>query len=125
MKNIYSTAYKQDYLNGYSVGLNPFMELNLGKNNQAFISGFNSGRSDYERMNGYVVNGIPQRIVTNKVLEDFLLSGLVGLSVDTDGYTLGQISIIEEWYQSGVEQYDPSESNYLFKILEKNGISIN
>jgi hypothetical protein len=125
MKKIFSTAYRQDYLNGYSVGLNPFMQLNSGRNNEAFIGGFNSGRSDYERMNGCVVNGIPQRIVTDKVLEDFLISGLVGLSVDTDGYTLDQISIIEEWYQSGIEQYDPNECNYLFEILEKNGISMN
>jgi hypothetical protein len=125
MKKIFSTAYRQDYLNGYSVGLNPFMQLNSGRNNEAFIGGFNSGRLDYERMNGCVANGIPQRIVTDKVLEDFLISGLVGLSADTDGYTLDQISIIEEWYQSGMEQYDPNESNCLFEILEKSGISIN
>lgn len=124
-KNIFSTTYRQDYFQGYSNGQNPFLQIDSQKSSVAFISGFNSGRMDYEEMNGQISKGIPQRIVTIKVLEDFLLAGLLGLSIeDTDDYTLYQLNIIAKWYQSGVEKYDPSQSLYLFEILEENGIQI-
>ena len=76
-------------------------------------------------MNGCITDGIPQRIVTDKVLEDFLVAGLLGLPIDADGYTLHQINMIEKWYQSGIEKYDPNQSISLFEILEENGILIN
>ena len=125
MKKIFSPAYRQDYVEGYSLGLNPFQQFNGARNNDAFIAGFNSGRSDYERMNGNIREGIPQRIVTDKVLEDFLIAGLLGLPIDADGYTSHQINMIQKWYQSGIEKYDPNQSISLFEILEKNGILIN
>ena len=125
MKKIFSPAYREDYVEGYSIGLNPFKQFNSVKNNDAFITGFNSGRSDYERMNGSINEGIPKRIVTNKVLEDFLIAGLLALPIDADGYTSYQINIIEKWYQSGIEKYDPNQNISLFEILEKNGILIN
>ncbi|MDD5150717.1 MAG: hypothetical protein PHC28_09640 [Flavobacterium sp.] len=124
-KNIYSPAYRKDYFEGYANGLNPFYQINSNNNDDAFSSGYISGRSDYERMNGAINEGIPKRIVTNKVLEDFLLAGLLGLSIDAEGYTSYQLSVIRKWYLSGVEKYDPNESIYLFAILERNGIYIN
>lgn len=123
-KNIYSLVYRQDYFEGYSNGLNPHKKVSCKKNNLAFNSGFDSGRIDYEEMNGAIMMGIPARIVNNKVLEDFLLAGLLGLSIDTDCYTSHQLNIIGKWYQSGVEKYDPNQSIYLFGILEENGIQI-
>jgi hypothetical protein len=123
-KNIYSPVYRQDYFEGYSIGLNPHKKVSCKKNNQAFNSGFDSGRLDYEEMNGAIMEGIPPRTVNNKVLEDFLLAGLLGLSIDTDGYTSHQLNIIAKWYQSGVEKYDPNQSIYLFGVLEENGIYI-
>ncbi|MFV8326824.1 hypothetical protein [Flavobacterium sp. ZS1P14] len=125
MKKIFSSAYRQDYVEGYSIGLNPFQHFKSAKNNDAFTAGFNSGRSDYERMNGCISDGIPQRIVTDKVLEDYLIAGLLGLPIDADGYTSHQINMIEKWYQSGIEKYDPNQSISLFELLEKNGILIN
>jgi hypothetical protein len=121
-KNIFDSVYRQEYFEGYSNGINPFPQTNCNKSSEAFNSGFNSGRMDYEEMNGDIKNGIPQRIVTNKVLEDFLLAGLLGLSIDSDGYTAYQLDVIEKWYLSGVEKYDPNQSIYLFEILEENGI---
>ncbi|MCI4443036.1 MAG: hypothetical protein JHC39_05960 [Lentimicrobium sp.] len=124
-KNIFSTTYRQDYFQGYSNGQNPFLQIDSKKNSVAFISGFNSGRMDYEEMNGQISKGIPPRTVTIKVLEEFLLAGLLGLSIeDTDDYTTFQLNIIAKWYQSGVEKYDPSQSTYLFDILENIGIQI-
>jgi hypothetical protein len=123
-KNIYNPVYRQDYFEGYSNGLDPNKKVSCKKNNEAFNAGFDSGRLDYEEMNGTILEGIPQRIVNNKVLEDFLLAGLLGLSIDTDSYTSHQLNIIAKWYQSGVEKYDPNQSIYLFGILEEKGIHI-
>ena len=123
-KNIFNPVYRQDYFEGYAKGINPFPQGNCTNASEAFKSGFNSGRMDYEEMNGRIKDGIPQRIVNNKVLEDFLLSGLLGLSIDTDGYTSYQLDVIEKWYLSGVEKYDPNHSIYLFEILEDNGIQL-
>ena len=75
-------------------------------------------------MNGKIIHGIPQLIVTNKVLEDFLLAGMLGMSINSDGYTAYQIDIIQKWYQSGVEKYDAKQSDYLLSVLEENGIEL-
>lgn len=124
-KNIFSTSYRQDYFDGYSNGQNPFLLMDNKKSSVAYISGFNSGRMDYEEMNGQISKGIPKRFVTIKVLEEFLLSGLLGLDIEeTDDYTSYQLNIILKWYQSGIEKYDPSHSTYLFAILENNGIQV-
>ena len=124
MKNIFNAVYRQDYFEGYSNGLNPFRQVNVQKHSEAFSEGFNSGRLDYESMNGRIKDGIPKSIITQKILEDFLLAGMLGLSVDTEGYTSFQINTIAKWYQSGIEKYDPDQSLYLFEILEENGIII-
>lgn len=123
MKNIFSPVYRQDYLKGYSNGLNPYLKMDENQN-EAYVFGFSQGRLDYERMNGKVEHGIPKLIVTNKVLEDFLLAGMLGISINDDDYTAFQIEVISKWYQSGIEKYNPSESSYLLGILEENGIDI-
>jgi hypothetical protein len=123
-KNVFNSVYRQEYFEGYTRGINPLPQVEYHKDSVAFMAGFKSGRMDYEEMNGSVKEGIPQRIVNNKVLEDFLLAGLLGLSIDTDGYTLFQLEVIEKWYLSGVEKYDPNQSIYLFEILEENGIQM-
>ena len=123
MKNIFNPVYREDYLEGYSNGLNPYLKV-LQDKNEAYNFGFEQGRIDYERMNGKVAYGIPQLIVTNKVLEDFLLAGMLGIDIDSDGYTAFQINVIQKWYQSGVEKYNATQSNYLLSILEENGIEI-
>ena len=124
-KNIFSTTYRQDYFQGYSNGQNPFLQIDSKKNTIGFISGFNSGRMDYEEMNGQISKGIPQRIVTIKVLEEFLLAGLLGLNIEeTADYSAFQLTIIAKWYQSGVEKYDPNNSTYLFEVLENKGIQV-
>jgi len=123
MKNIFNPIYRVDYLDGYSSGLNPYLKLQDDKS-EAYVFGFEQGRADYERMNGKVTYGIPQLIVTNKVLEDFLLAGMLGMDIDSDGYNAFQIDVIQKWYQSGVEKYDPSQCSYLLSILEENDIEL-
>lgn len=123
MNNIFNPIYRQEYLEGYSSGLNPYITINQNRK-EAFASGFNQGRQDYERMNGKVVHGIPKLIVTNKVLEDFLLAGMLGIRINDDDYTAFQIDVISKWYQSGIEKYNPNQSSYLLGILEEIGIDI-
>jgi hypothetical protein len=121
--NIFNPLYREDYIEGYSNGSNPYLKLTEDKS-EAYNFGFEQGRADYERMNGKIVYGIPQLIVTNKVLEDFLLAGMLGMGIDSDGYNSFQIDVIQKWYQSGVEKYDPGQSSYLLSILEENGIEL-
>ncbi len=123
MKNIFSPINRQDYLKGFSNGQNPYLKVEESQT-EAYIFGFNQGRLDYERMNGKIIHGIPKLIVTNKVLEDFLLAGMLGISINDDDYTAFQIDVIAKWYQSGIEKYNPSQSSYLLGILEENGIDI-
>ena len=123
MNNIFNSVYRKDYLQGFSNGLNPYLSIDENQN-EAYVYGFNQGRLDYERMNGKVIYGIPKLIVTNKVLEDFLLAGMLGISINDDDYSAFQIDVISKWYQSGIEKYNPNQSSYLLGILEENGIDI-
>ena len=123
MDNIFNPIYRNDYVEGYSKGLNPYVQLHhCSQNSPAFTHGFTSGRSYYESLNGNVADGIPTLLVTDKVLEEFLLAGMLGMNIDSDGYTPYQINVIEKWYKSGIEKYDPNQSIYLLAILERNGI---
>ncbi|MGC4039395.1 MAG: hypothetical protein QM710_00980 [Flavobacterium sp.] len=123
MNKIFNPLYRQDYLKGYSNGQNPYLNLQEDQK-EAYVDGFKQGRLDYERMNGKIIHGIPKLIVTNKVLEDFLLAGMLGISINDDDYTAFQIDVISKWYQSGIEKYNPNQSSYLLGILEENGIEI-
>jgi len=124
MENIFNPVYRQDYFEGYSNGLDPYRKVDFNNYTEAFNSGFKSGRLDYENMNGCVIDGIPPRVVTKGELEEFMLSGILGLSVDIDGYTPHQLRTLAKWYQSGTEKYDPAQSDYLLEILERNGILV-
>ena len=123
MKKIFNATYRKDYLEGYAAGLNPFLSLKT-KMNKATVAGFKSGRMDYEDRNGRVSNGIPKRIITEKVLEDFLLAGMFGFDIDIEGYTTFQINTISKWYQSGTEKYDPNQFANLSSLLNDQKIAM-
>lgn len=124
MDNIFNSVYRQDYNLGYTTGLNPFSNIkNDVQINEAFSNGYDRGRSEYENLNGLISNGIPEKIITNKVLEEFMLAGMLGIKIEAEGFNSLQFSIIEKWFQSGIEKYDCNESIYLLAFLEKNGIS--
>lgn len=124
MKNLYNSAYRQEYYEGYAEGGNPFSQNKGLHYSEAYNAGFISGRLDYEMMNGFVSDGIPPLIVTSKVLDDFMLAGMLGLPVDSEGYTPYQLEVICRWYESGTEKYDPLPNLSLHALLELNGIEI-
>ena len=124
-QNIFCPVYKKDYLTGFTEGLNPHSEFGDTDSSKAFTLGFEDGRIEYESMNGYIKNGIPPHIVTTKILEDFLLAGMLGLYIDYEGYTPYQLFVLEKWYLSGIEKYDPEHSGYLIELLRKKGIEMN
>jgi hypothetical protein len=117
-------AYREDYLKGYTTGLDPHMTFNRKGYSEAYHTGFDNGRLEYESMNGLIYAGIPARIVTRKTLDDFLLAGMLGLDVDSEGYTTFQLDVIEIWYRNGIEQYNPAQTDYLISILESEGIEL-
>ena len=123
MKNIFNPVYRHDYLEGYTIGLNPNCK-EIEHQNEAYNFGFAQARIDYESKNGKIIYGIPKLIVTNKVLEDFLLAGMLGMSINADGYTAFQMDVIQKWYLSGIEKYDANQNIYLLAILEQNGIEL-
>ncbi|WNM18211.1 hypothetical protein [Flavobacterium capsici] len=123
MEDIFNPVYRKDYFEGYSNGLNPVIEIKEFYSD-AFQEGFQIGRQEYENMNGKISNGIPKLIVTTKVLEDFLLAGMLGMNIDETGYTPFQIEVIQKWYQSGVEKYDVYSNRSLLSILDDNGIEL-
>lgn len=126
MQNIINSVYRQDYIAGFAQGLNPFLQLDKSLDiDHAFSLGFRCGRLDYETMNGRTVQGIPELIVTNQILEDFLMAGMLGMNIEAEGYNSFQLKIIQQWYESGIEKYEPNESIYLLALLEKNGILTN
>ena len=125
MDDIFNQVYRKDYFEGYENGLNPFVQmLNCKQTGLAFTSGFTNGRAEYENRNGLVINGIPERIVTDKILEEFLLAGILGMKINSDGFTDTQIQTIQKWYESGIEKYDPNQNIYLLALLEKNEIKL-
>ena len=123
LKKITQPAYREEYLKGYSAGLSPYTVFDQN-DSEAFHSGFDNGRLEYEAMNGPVTSGVPHRIVTRKTLDDFLLAGMLGLDIDSDDYTTFQLDVIQIWYRNGIEQYNPAQSDYLIDLLEKIGIEI-
>jgi len=84
MQDIYNPIYRKDYFEGFSEGLNPTLLLKDSRS-EAFLDGFQLGREEYENLNGKISNGIPQLIVTTKVLEDFLMAGMLGMNIDGTG----------------------------------------
>ena len=124
LKKALAPAFREDYLKGYAAGLDPHSVFSKTANTEAFHSGFNNGRLEYEAMNGLVCAGIPERIVTRKTLDDFLLAGMLGLEIDSDHYTTFQLDVIEIWYRNGIEQYNPEQTDYLRLILENEGIEM-
>ncbi|MGV9002800.1 hypothetical protein [Flavobacterium sp.] len=123
MQDIFNPVYRKDYFKGFSEGLNPTLTLKETYS-EAFLEGFQIGREEYENLNGKINISIPKLIVTTKVLEDFLLAGMLGMNIDETGYTPYQIEVIQKWYQSGVEKYDVYSNRGLLSILEQKGIEL-
>lgn len=123
-KKVLYPAYREDFVKGYTSGLDPHITFSKKGYSRAFHEGFETGRHEYEALNGLVCAGVPSRIVTRKTLDDFLLAGMLGLEIDAEGYTTFQLDVIEVWYRNGIEQHNPEQSEYLQMVLELAGIGL-
>lgn len=123
MEDIFNPVYRKEYFEGIAIGHNPLIEM-TSFSSEAFYEGYKTGRQEYESLNGKISNGIPVLIVTTKVLEDFLLAGMLGMNIDESGYSPFQLEVIQKWYQSGVEKYDVRNHEYILRILEENDIEL-
>ncbi|HEX9981100.1 MAG TPA: hypothetical protein VGB50_11110 [Flavobacterium sp.] len=131
MENTYNPRYQKLYSQGYTFGLNPiFIDwediTNVAPryNNDAFLSGFMYGRKDYERFNGAVSDGIPELVLTEKILENIRMTGKIGMSFDAKGYTKHQLKFIKEYYERGCREYEPDQDISLYSVLAINGIEL-
>jgi hypothetical protein len=129
MEYIFNPKNKKQYVQGYTFGLFPvfhdcedMLKIAPHFNNEAFIIGFHEGRFEYEKLNGKVCEGIPEKIITEKVLADFFLEGKLGMPCNTDGYTPHQTIIIRQYYQSGYSYFSPDFDMPLLEVLADNGI---
>ena len=129
MENLYNSTFRKQYMNGYIFGQNPifldFEDLtNVAPqyNNEAFLAGFKSGRKKYERINGRLEDGIPNKILTDKILEDFLIAGELGMPMDAVGYNSLQISYITKYYRNGCQYYNSDNDICLYSMLCEFGI---
>ncbi|MEY2692246.1 MAG: hypothetical protein RIT03_636 [Bacteroidota bacterium] len=125
MENFYNPVYREEYMQGFELGLNPTLENHtVDQSNKAFHSGFQYGREEYERLNGKISLGIPKHILTDKILEEFMLAGMLGMEIEYNQYNAHQLHIIEQWYKSGIEKYDANETIYLMALLESLDIAV-
>jgi hypothetical protein len=125
MEDFYNPIYREEYMQGFAVGLNPIVENHMvDQSNRAFNSGFQYGREEYERLNGKISMGIPKHILTDKILEEFMLAGMLGMEIEYAHYNSHQLQIIEQWYKSGIEKYDANETIYLMALLESLDIEV-
>ncbi len=112
MADIFNPTYKKQYIQGYTFGLLPvfhdcedMLKIAPHFQNDAFIAGFYEGRHEYEKLNGKICNGIPEKIITEKILADFFLEGKLGMPLDLEGYTPYQSKIIRQYYNSGASYF--------------------
>ena len=132
MEEIFNPTYRKTYIQGYTFGLLPvfhdcedMLMIAPHFNNEAFITGFNDGRLEYENLNGKVENGIPEHIITEKVLAGFFLEGKLGMRLSTEGYTPHQTELIRKYYQSGYTYYESNFDISLYRHLAINQILCN
>jgi len=131
MENLFNPTYRKHYSKGYVFGQNPVFsefedisQVAPGFNNDAFKSGFESGRTQYERMNGKLSEGIPTMIITDKLLEEFKFLAQIGMTLEIEGFTLRQLHFINQSRLIGESELNPNQIICLFQLLALNGISL-
>ncbi|HEX9980959.1 MAG TPA: hypothetical protein VGB50_10400 [Flavobacterium sp.] len=131
MENTYSSEYMQAFIQAYEFGLNPafidvedMLSVAPFTNTAGHISGFMEGRKQYELLNGPVYNGIPRNILTEKILEQYMIDGIIGLSFDELGYTRHQLQHISRYYEAGKSKRNYKYSFILEHSLNQMGIAI-
>jgi hypothetical protein len=118
-------VYKKQYLRGYAFGMNPaFHECEDPRrivpavHDDAFLTGFQKGRDNYERWNGLLCDGIPDLVINDKVLSRYFTDGALGYPFEVSGYTVYQQHVIFQSYQAGMAEYDLRRDVMLSSFLQ-------
>lgn len=129
MENLSDKTFNEAYAKGYQWGLSPafksieeiedFISLDY---NDAFISGFDSGRQEYEKYNGPIADGIPHRILTQKILSDYMQIGRIGMPLDMKDFNPEQKARIRKYYSVGLKHFTGDNDITLCTVLAKLGI---
>ena len=119
------------FMDGYSHGLDPaVLRYNCIKSfrirdmNEAFRCGFESGRKEYESLNGKLCNGVPYQILNARALNECLLLGSLGMPLEKDAYNCEQQAEMKRWYEWGYSRNDRTPYEEMKEYLSECGISI-
>lgn len=130
MEHLFQQEFQKSYDQGYAFGLNPIFATceNLDKiapnqRNEAFISGFQIGRAEYEELNGSVEDGIPEVILTEQILLGFRIDAQLGIPLQAENFNLKQMAFIKEHYEIGAKRYDFMQQISFYRVLADNEIS--
>jgi hypothetical protein len=131
MEELRDPLFRKLFTDGFVFGQNPVfadcedIARSAPKyNNRAFLSGFKSGRQEYEKLNGKLCDGIPKKILTTKILAEFKLAGSLGMPIHNGGFNSRQRAHINVSYNMGREEYAAENDFKLFLLLADIGISI-
>lgn len=124
------TAVQKQYRQGFAFGMSPVFvdfedSLDCGKNFRSisFMNGYNDGRSAYIRLNGDLINGIPEVLLTPNLIEEFYTLGQIGLSLDLQNkFSDFQMSVIQSFYQRGSSQQNHAWNFEVKNLLQSLGI---
>lgn len=131
MENISHPEFQKFYDHGYTFGMNPIFEEceDLSRiapkyRNEAFLRGFTVGRNEYEKLNGSVCDGIPNQILTERILLGFRIDAQLGIKLEAEGYNDFQMKLIVSHYEAGAGRYNESQNFSLYSLLGENGIGL-
>ena len=122
-------VFKKQYLRGYVFGMNPiFHDCENPRrivppiHDDAFLLGFDEGRLCYEKLNGPLCNGIPERVITDKLVREMYIDGNLGYPIDLLGFSTPQQRVLLEAYNDGAANMDPMHKILLQDLLVSLGI---
>jgi hypothetical protein len=116
---------QNDYEKGFVIGQDPTQKrMDYIEDNAALLKGFDNGRIQYIKLNGPLASGIPAKIVTKALLEEYKLHGAIGMRVCVKGYTKLQAMHLCRSYSKGRNDNDPANDIALCMLLKSAGIAI-
>jgi hypothetical protein len=117
--------FRKDYEKGFLLGQDPTQKrTDYIQDNAVLLNGFDNGRILYIKSNGSLEFGLPEKIVTKMLLEEYELLGSIGMPICVKGYTALQATLLRRSYFKGRNHHDPTGDIALCMLLQSTGIAI-